>query len=96
MYLSTSLNTLSGIRIVEDKVNFTYGIKPDSIPYNTNYGIRIRNNSDKSNIRTSCEEVLSKLKDNSLSVSDLTIVGRNIDLSILYKETNIDIQLVQE
>jgi hypothetical protein len=98
MYLSTDMSTITDdLKIIENEVNYIYSIKPDSIPYNNKFGIRVKKELDSNSVKTLCESTLSSLSNKSLSLSSVSLVGRNIDLLISYKtKSYIPIQLVKE
>lgn len=78
----------SDISKVINSLNFTFSIKPFSIPFNTRYGIEInattKTLADVASIE--CNKTISSLSIKGLSIDGITSEGRQIQLKLTYKD----------
>ncbi len=86
MYIGTDLLEKSGLEEVIDKLDFTFSIRPESIPFTETYGINL--NATEYTVydiaTESIRTVVSNLGDSSLNVKDISVDGRNITTQIGY------------
>lgn len=93
MYIGTDLISKTGLAEKLDKLDFTFSIHPDSIPYLDRYGILLDATEytlyDVANV--GIKTTISKLADSDLSIGNITVTGRNIDAEITFENTAIDV-----
>lgn len=91
MYISTNLESMDSYGAIVDQIRFTTTVRPESVPFHPEYGIRINGNA--SNIESEATSQLNRAI-NSLGIDDLSldsidIYGNNINLTLLYGNKSI-------
>lgn len=93
MYIGTDLISKTGLSEKLDKLDFTFSIHPDSIPYLDKYGILLNATEytlyDVANV--GIKTAISKLADTELSIGNISVEGRKINAEITFEDTAIDV-----
>lgn len=86
MYIGTDLIAKNGLAEIIDKLDFTFSIYPNSIPFQNKYGVSI--NATTFTILdiapSIIKEAISKLN-TEVEVSQVEVKGRTIDAVLNYK-----------